>query len=144
MRDLLPVTVCLRLPNPLNDRIPILSPVDFESRLGQFELIIFPPLTPVLHPTLLFVSEFIGLGLEIRATFIPFIVPKQQDGSWVWGSRDFERVLRRVVDQDLRVDLFANLGKILLESEITDSPWVRTSALFNLVISSCPCAIEVS
>ena len=62
----------------------------------------------------------------------------------MWGTRGFERVLRRVVDQDLRVDLLAGLGGRLLESKIQDSLWVRTSALVILVISSCPFAKVVS
>jgi len=114
------VTVCLCLPNPLDDLIPGLSPVDLETGLGQLKLVVFPPFASILHPILLFVAEFFGLRLDIRATSIPSVVPKQQDCDWMWGSRGFERVLRRVIDQDLGVDLLAGLGGLPLTSTIQD------------------------
>ena len=70
------MTVCLCLPNPLDDLIPGLSPVDRETGLGQLKLIIFPPLASILRPTLLFVAELFGLGLDLRPTSIPLVAPK--------------------------------------------------------------------
>jgi hypothetical protein len=138
------VTVRLCLPDPLDDRIPVLSPVDLESGLGQLELIILPPLAPILRLVLLFVAEFFSLILDLRLASVPHVVSEQQGGDWMWGSCGFERVLRRVVDQDLCVDFLADLAMTLLGSIIPYSLRVRTSALFNLVISSCPFANVVS
>lgn len=115
------MTVFLCLPDPLDDRIPALSPVDLESGLGQLELIILPPLTSTLHLVLLFVTEFFGLSLDLRQTSVPGVVPEQQDSNWMWGSRGFERVLCRVVYQDLRVDLLADLSRMLLGFIVPDS-----------------------
>jgi len=118
--------------------------VDLESRLGQLELIIFPPLASILHPIPLFVAEFFVFRLDLCVTSVPLVVPIQQDCDWMRGGRGLERVLCRVVDQDLRVDLLAGLEGILLEPTIPDFLWVHTSALVILVMSSCPFANVVS
>ena len=57
-------------------------------------------------------AEFFGLRFDLGATSVPSVVPEQQDSDWMRGSRGFERVLRRVVDQDLRVDLLAGLERL--------------------------------
>ena len=138
------MTICLRLPDPLDDRIPSLRPVDPKSRLRQLELVILPPLASILHFVLLFVTELFNLALDLRLTPVPFVIPKQQNSDWMGSHRGLERVLCRVVDQDLCVYLLANLTMTLLETIIIDFLWVPTSALSNLVISSCPSANVVS
>lgn len=55
-------------------------------------------------------AELFGLALDVRPTSVPIVVSKQQDGDGMWGRRSLERVLRRVVDQDLCVDLLADLN----------------------------------
>jgi hypothetical protein len=139
------VPVCLGLSNPLDDRIPILSPVDSESRLGQLKLVILPPLASILDLILFFVAELFGLTLDLRQAFVPIVVPKQQDGDRMWGRPSLERVLCRVVDQDLCVDLLANLNATGL-SPLMLSYFLRvlTSALVSLVVSSCPFANVLS
>lgn len=62
---LLPVAVRLRLPNPPDDLIPSLSPVDLESGLGQLELIILPPLASILHLVLLFMTKLFTLVPDV-------------------------------------------------------------------------------
>jgi len=138
------MSIRLCLPDPLNNRIPSLRPVDPKSGLRQLKLIILPPLASILYFVLLFVAELFDLALDLRLTPVPVVIPEQQNSDWVGGHRGFERVLCGVVDQDLCVYLFADLTMTLLEMTVTDVLWVPTSALFNLVISSCPSANVVS
>ena len=68
------MTVLLCLPHPLDDSIPTLGPVDSQSRLGQLELVIFPPLASVLYLVLLFVAELFRLALDLRQTSVPIVL----------------------------------------------------------------------
>lgn len=138
------MTIRLCLLDPLDDRIPSLRPVDPESGLWQLKLIILPPLASILYFVLLFVAELFDLALDLRLTPVPVVIPEQQNSDWVGGHCGFERVLCGVVDQDLCVYLLADLTMMLLEMIVTDVLWVPTSALSNLVISSCPSANVVS
>lgn len=138
------MAVCFRLSNPLDNRVPGLRPVDPKSRLRQLKLVILPPLASILNLVLLFVAELLYLAPDFRMTPVPHVFPEQQNGDWIWGSCGFERVLCRVVDQDLCVDFLADLAITLLETTVPDLLWIHTSALFNLVMSSCPSANVVS
>jgi len=138
------MTIRLRLPDPLDDCIPRLRPVDPKSRLWQLKLIILPPLASILQLVLLFVAELFDLALNLRLTSVPVVIPEQQNSDRMGGHRGFERVLCGVVDQDLCVYLLADLAMTPLETIASDILWVPTSALFNLVISSCPPANVVS
>lgn len=104
------MAVCLRLPNPLDDRLPILSSMDSKSRLRQLELVILPPFTPILDLAPLLVAKFFRLALKFRRASVPAVFSEQQDSDGMRGSRGLECVLRTVVDQNLRVDLLANLN----------------------------------
>ena len=106
---LLPMSVCLRLPNPVDDCIPSLRPLNPKPRLRQLKLIILPPLASVLPPVLLFVTELLELSPDRRPTSVPVVGPKQQNSDRIRVHRGFERVLCRVVDQDVGVDLLADL-----------------------------------
>jgi len=114
------MTICLRLPDPLDDRIPSLRPVDPKSGLRQLELIILPPLASILYFVLLFVIELFDLALDLRLSSVPFVIPEQQNSDWMRGHRGFERILCGVVDQDLCVYLLADLAMTLLGTIITD------------------------
>lgn len=70
------MTIRLCLPDPLDDRIPSLRPVDPKSRLWQLKLIILPPLASILHLVLLFVAELFDLALDLRLTSVPFVIPE--------------------------------------------------------------------
>ena len=103
------MTICLRLLDPLDNRIPVPSPVDSESRLRQLELVVFPPLAAILRPGPRLMAQLFDLGLDLRQTSVPVVFSEQKDSDWVRGGCGFERVLCRVVDQDLCVDLLADL-----------------------------------
>ena len=55
-------------------------------------------------------AELFGLALDLRLTSVPTVVPKQQDSDGMWGRRSLECVLCRIIDQDLCVDLLADLN----------------------------------
>lgn len=113
------MAVRLGLPNPVDDCIPSLRPMNPKPRLRQLKLIVLPPLAPVLPPVLLFVAEFLDLTPDLRQTSVPAVAPEQQNSDWMGVRRGFERVLCGVVDQDLGIDLFADL-RTLSESVVVD------------------------
>lgn len=76
-------------------------------------------------------AKLFALALELRHASVPEVFPEQQDGDGMRGTRGLERVLGRVVDQDLCINFFAylnvtRLGQVDLSFtlfEYAHQPW---------------------